>query len=478
MQLHRTIIALQLGCVALGLAVCRVVQFVGFTPWAVIGLASLTAGVLVASGWVHWKLFSAIRRVRQCVGSDATEESVKTGVHVLDSVAVELRQALRQAREQSSQFKSEYDDLRALLATFNRRNAFDPGAGSCARQLMGILRALSQRIDGDLRQFQACGREINRSADQIASGSQDQSLAVSKTAQVIENISGYIDNAIENAAGALSSARATHQSADSSLEQFEQLVGELAEIQALVSSREKQLRALGEHTREIGLIVQTIGQISSRTDLLALNASIESVRAGEHGRGFAVVAEEVRSLAEQSAEASRDVSMRIETIQNETQQSISVIDDERNQVQHVLKRLAKVGEGLKAIHASSQDAVDRTDKVSHCTEHQLRLTQEFVDAMQKITEANRGCRSHVEGVRWTVKSLDKVAQELGARVRHFRASGSGEPTQDLVDHVAEGEHELEASHDPASRGLSTSDDVAQRLDQRLESAVELAQSSH
>ncbi len=473
MKLQSVLITVQAVCLFLA-AMSGLVIGISYTSALAVAVG---CGLLLVAGgltlWIQLRLRSGLRELRQQTTIGHTLQP-DTGFAELDAIGQAMQTALHEAADQANQFKSEFDELKALVSSLNRRGDDASSSTTSVRQLSAILSSLSKRIDGDLRQIHACGREINRCADHISSGSQEQSAAVGKTARMIEGVSAFIDTVLENATAANVSAQSTHQSSRDSLQQFEQLVSELGEIQALVSSREKRLRALGEHTREIGFIVQTIGQISSRTDLLALNASIESVRAGEHGRGFAVVAEEVRSLAEQSAEASRDVAMRIENIQNETQQSITVIDDEQSQVQHVLKRLVKAGDSLRAIHQSSNDAAARTERVTACTEQQLRLTQEFVEVMQRISEANRGSRSHVEGVRWTTKSLDKLTQQLCGTVRQLNP----ESRRNAVDSNVPDSAERDGANGFGEPSWDSSDssDVVDRVAQNLESAANLVHS--
>ena len=384
---------------------------------------------------------------QQLVAGFETDYS-PTLVAEYDRTAETCQQQIREWRQNAESSNEEISKLKQLAAMLDRRGKAGFDNSGNAKLVETLLTGYVREIESGIRQIESCGREIERGTGQIADGTDAQSDAVNRCTTLVEKISLQIDDVLQNAENSNKLNEEAEKNATSSLDYLQALVRELSQIKALVGSREKRLRALGDHTREIGVIVETIGSISSRTDLLALNASIESVRAGEHGRGFALVAEEVRTLAEQAAAASRDVAARIESIQSETQNSISVIESENAQIQEAIELSSKAFEAVEKIDKSAETNCSNVSQIWKSSEQQLKLAQQFIENMQTLSETTRTGRSQIEGVRWTIKSLGKFSQQLQSVVKplKFGKSDSVRDEESMEERLDETRDLVESTH--------------------------------
>jgi methyl-accepting chemotaxis protein len=417
----------------------------------VLAVSQANSGLKIGFGAVGAILFVAatvwtcakFKAIRHYLVSDVNGKS-GSGLKEFDEIKVRHNDKLKGVQAASLTNRDELDEMKALLENIDRRsNDFDRDGNPLrvADRLRGILRGYSNNLGSNVEQATSCGRELKRAVEELVEGSESQFDLFNQVTNHIEELSGYLVEVCDNAESTLETSGQVQKTVESGLERFVQLEDQVKSIRQHAAIRERKIQTLGQHAKDIESIVQTIGSLSSRTDLLALNASIESVRAGEHGRGFAVVAEEVRALAEQSAQAVLDISSRIEVIQQETQQSEASAANESQQVQDVLQSVTDTLESMNEVLSSANQSAVGVDAISSNANRQLEITQELVAAIEQGTECSQKNRSRAEGANWTAKTLGEVSDSMEQSMEIFKfAKPAGVP-----GHLSNGTTEYQSS---------------------------------
>jgi methyl-accepting chemotaxis protein len=314
-----------------------------------------------------------------------------------------------------------------MMSLLNRRDA--TGEPS-SEQLRTLLSGLGQTIHTHLEQIERGASEIEQYTKPITDGVEAQGRAVIKTGTYVEQLSATIDSVSANAAAAQSAIERRSESAADALRLVSELIEGMRQVRSESQSCEKKLRGLCDPSQQISAIVATISDIAAQTDLLALNASIESIRAGEHGRGFAVVADEVRKLAEQASGATREIASLIDSMQLVTQESIRGIAREREQVESEYDRAVATERALQQVCGDSEIDTSHVRQITESSAQQLELAQDVVLAVEQISEIAKASRSGAESVCWTIKSLSKMNPQLCGTVDRLRDCGSNSGQED------------------------------------------------
>ncbi len=395
--------ALTLGCVG-GL---------GTGPGGILGLF-FSVGLGAGGAWLAADLVS--RRVQVCLASletparsERTRHELLIGWPGLDREIDGLRQTVLES-EQTRKELTQLEDLARSLWT----SADASGEGSTRsregrkgfRELLEEFRRNSGRI------AQGSGK-LGEATDRMATSASGQMEAVSKTTTTVEALSDRIDRISQNAEDAAEATERARQEARRGLEQIQEIISGMDRLRTHVETNARKAKRLGDRSVEIGSIVEMISGISSRTDMLALNATIESVRAGEHGRGFAVVAEEIRKLAERTAAATREIGALVETIQADAHESVRALADEQTEMEQEAQRVREAGSALDRISKVAERSAKLVEEISHSANDQVVVTQELVQAMQRISEASRLILNETTNAR-------KDAKDLSQRCRHLQ----------------------------------------------------------
>lgn len=407
-------------------------------PAAQFGLA--VAGVIAFAGAALWSV-AKLKGVQQFL-TDGEMKSVSCGLVEFDEISMFINEKARIRNDDVCRQKEELAEMKTLLQKIDRRSSdFDRQGNplTCADRLRGILRGYGNTLGADLEQATSCGRELKRAVAEMLNGSENQYDCFNKATGHIEELSTHLVDVCDGTTVSLDKSTHVQAAVEKGLNRFREFAEQIKQVRQQSAVRERKFQALGQHTKEIESIVQTIGSLSSRTDLLALNASIESVRAGEHGRGFAVVAEEVRALAEQSAQAVLDITSRIEVVQHETQQSGFAAAEEHQQVLKMANSVDETLGSLQTILDTALDSAAGLNRIAQNSNRQLEIAQELVVAIEEGTEASQKSRSRAEGANWTAKTLGEISVNMEKCLEIFKfAKPAG-----VAGHLTNGNTELD-----------------------------------
>ncbi|NWB96161.1 methyl-accepting chemotaxis protein [Pseudomonas gingeri] len=294
-------------------------------------------------------------------------------------------------------------------------------------QLADSFNQMGQALSSMVEHIRKAAGEVSSRAHVLSGlsggayeGMEQQSGEITSMAGAVEEFSATSLNIADNMGNteqlAQENARQTRigrtamEEASTSLEQIAGSLGSTAQV----------INALGQRSEEIGGIVGVITSIADQTNLLALNAAIEAARAGEQGRGFAVVADEVRSLAGRTREATDQISGMIQSIQQQTGQAISTMEEGNRLMQEGLSRNANVASALAQIDEQSRSAGQQFAVITTATQEQSSTATLLSSNLQSIALANSEQREVVSNLAITARELETLAAELRQEVDRFR----------------------------------------------------------
>ena len=300
----------------------------------------------------------------------------------------------------------EMDRLRAEQAEAEER-----AEAERRRVAIELADGFEASVKGVVDAVAAASTEVKAMAESVAGNAEDT-----------KNRSGSVASAAQQMSGNVQTVASATEELNASVSEIGSQVTRASEIAAEGARKAEQTDAevtsLVDAAQEIGEVVRLIGEIAEQTNLLALNATIEAARAGEAGKGFAVVASEVKSLANQTARATNDISQQVASIQGATGHAAEAI-------RAIGKTVGEVSEIASAIAAAMNEQGSATQEIARSVQDAAQGTQEVTDNIGQVSvsaeEAGQSAGTMVEAATDLSQQAETLAHEVDAFVAKVRA---------------------------------------------------------
>jgi twitching motility protein PilJ len=240
----------------------------------------------------------------------------------------------------------------------------------------------------------------------LAEASQQQAEQVREATDTINHMARSFDAMAHKSRESNEVAQRSVDIAHKGSQMVQQTIVGMDTIRDQIQDTSKRIKRLGESSQEIGDIVELINGIAEQTNILALNAAIQSASAGGAGRGFAVVADEVQRLAERATTATRRIEMLVQNIQADTSEAVVSMESTTSEVVAGAEKAEDAGEALKRIESVSKDLSSMIEGISQEAQAQSEVAKQIASQMNSIRDVSIQTS---EGSNQTAQSMGRLA---------------------------------------------------------------------
>ena len=345
--------------------------------------------------------------------------------------AVQLKnQILEEQRYLEQQFKRISEAIQAVVQgdlTVQLEVEKHDAVGELIENINAMIRDLRTLI-GEVQNVSNSVAEasntIAASASEMSQGANDQAQQTSEVAAAIEEMTRTIYESSNHVKEAAQMAEKASALAMEGEKVFRDTLSGMEKIADVVKKAAQTVETLGKSSMEIGEIIQVINDIADQTNLLALNAAIEAARAGEQGRGFAVVADEVRSLAERTSTATKEISEMIQRIQQETNQVVASMAEGNKEVENGMVLADKATTALNEIIKSVNHINKMIERIAGASEEQSEASGQISSSIEEIAEVARNVSAATEQLAQTSMHLNQLTDNLKTLILKFHIQQS------------------------------------------------------
>jgi methyl-accepting chemotaxis protein len=333
-------------------------------------------------------------------------------------IARSIARPLQEAVQAMGNIASGESDLTRRLDTHGRDEITH--LGEHFNRFNGKLQGVIGQLQGAAHALAESAGHVGDNAGAAQTRSAQQSLQMDQVATAVNEVTYAVQDVAKHAEQAASEMRNAQTQVGHGQQAIHGSLQQIDQLSATIDQAVQVIRELASHSTKIGGVLEVIRSIAEQTNLLALNAAIEAARAGEQGRGFAVVADEVRLLAQRTAQSTAEIQTMIEHLQGQSEAAVRAIDTSSEASRQTVAQAREAGSSLDAISqalgnlgALNASIASATLQQSHVVEEINRNVTETADLSQQTAEAAR--QSSDAG-----SALARLSEELEQLLRQFK----------------------------------------------------------
>lgn len=309
-------------------------------------------------------------------------------------------------------------DLRVGVKPLSEQDLF----GRAFTRMIDNLKSTTAELTEGVNVLAAAASEILASTTQVASGVAETATAISQTTATVEEVkqAGLLSS--QKAKHVADSAQRANEVAQSGIQAVTAAIDGMNRVQDQVASVAQSIVTLSEQSQAIGEIIATVNDLAEQSNLLAVNASIEAAKAGEQGKGFTVVAQEIRSLAEQSKQATVQVRQILNDIQKATSAAVIATEQGTKTVEVGMRQSQEAGESIRLLGKTVNEASQAAVQIAASSQQQLAGMDQVALAMENIKTAST---QNVDSTRQTetaAHNLHELGQKIKLLVERYQVS--------------------------------------------------------